>query len=167
MERIASFTVDHTVLVPGLYLSRRDGTTVTFDLRFKKPNTGDLLSNAELHSVEHVIATLLRNSPQKDAVIYFGPMGCQTGFYFLFDGEKLSNANAVRLLQRVFTAAAKFDGAMPGASARECGNYRNLDVELARRCCAYYADVIADWSEEKLVYPEKQAKSGVFHPESD
>ena len=153
MERIASFTVDHTVLVPGL--SRRDGTTVTFDLRFKKPNTGDLLSNAELHSVEHVIATLLRNSPQKDAVIYFGPMGCQTGFYFLFDGEKLSNANAVRLLQRVFTAAAKFDGAMPGASARECGNYRNLDVELARRCCAYYADVIADWSEEKLVYPEK------------
>ena len=155
MERIASFTVDHTVLVPGLYLSRRDGTTVTFDLRFKKPNTGDLLSNAELHSVEHVIATLLRNSPQKDAVIYFGPMGCQTGFYFLFDGEKLSNANAVRLLQRVFTAAAKFDGAMPGASERECGNYRNLDVELARRCCAYYADVIADWSEEKLVYPEK------------
>ena len=155
MERIASFTVDHTVLVPGLYLSRRDGTTVTFDLRFKKPNTGDLLSNAELHSVEHVIATLLRNSPQKDAVIYFGPMGCQTGFYFLVDGEKLSNANAVRLLQRVFTAAAKFDGAMPGASARECGNYRNLDVELARRCCAYYADVIADWSEEKLVYPEK------------
>ena len=155
MERIASFTVDHTVLVPGLYLSRRDGTTVTFDLRFKKPNTGDLLSNAELHSVEHVIATLLRNSPQKDAVIYFGPMGCQTGFYFLFDGEKLSNANAVRLLQRVFTGAAKFDGAMPGASARECGNYRNLDVELARRCCAYYADVIADWSEEKLVYPEK------------
>ena len=155
MERIASFTVDHTVLVPGLYLSRRDGTTVTFDLRFKKPNTGDLLSNAELHSVEHIIATLLRNSQQKDAVIYFGPMGCQTGFYFLFDGEQLSNANAVRLLQRVFTAAAKFDGAMPGASARECGNYRNLDVELARRCCAYYADVIADWSEEKLVYPEK------------
>ena len=151
MERIASFTVDHTVLVPGLYLSRRDGTTVTFDLRFKKPNTGDLLSNAELHSVEHIIATLLRNSPQKDAVIYFGPMGCQTGFYFLFDGEQLSNANAVRLLQRVFTAAAKFDGAMPGASARECGNYRNLDVELARRCCAYYADVIADWSEVMLL----------------
>ena len=155
MERIASFTVDHNKLVPGLYYSRRDGDIVTFDLRFKKPNTGDLLSNAELHSVEHIIATLLRNSPQKDAVIYFGPMGCQTGFYFLFDGEQLSNANAVRLLQRVFTAAAKFDGAMPGASARECGNYRNLDVELARRCCAYYADVIADWSEEKLVYPEK------------
>lgn len=86
MERIASFTVDHNVLVPGLYLSRRDGNVVTFDLRFKKPNTGDLLTNAEMHSVEHVIATLLRNSPRKDAVVYFGPMGCQTGFYFLFDG---------------------------------------------------------------------------------
>ena len=155
MERIASFTVNHDVLVPGLYLSRRDGDVTTFDLRFKKPNTGDLLTNAQMHSVEHIIAALLRNSPEKDAVIYFGPMGCQMGFYFLFDGEQLSNANAVRLLQRVFTAAAKFDGAMPGASARECGNYRNLDVELARRCCAYYADVIADWSEEKLVYPEK------------
>ena len=89
MERIASFTVDHNVLVPGLYLSRRDGNVVTFDLRFKKPNTGDLLTNAEMHSVEHVIATLLRNSPRKDAVVYFGPMGCQTGFYFLFDGAQL------------------------------------------------------------------------------
>lgn len=155
MERIASFTVDHTVLVPGLYLSRRDGATVTFDLRFKKPNTGDLLTNAEMHSVEHVIATLLRNSAQKDAVIYFGPMGCQTGFYFLFDGEKLSEASAIALLQEVFTAAAAFDGPMPGASARECGNYWNLDTALARRCCSYYAGVIAGWNEEKLAYPEK------------
>ena len=154
MEKIASFTVNHNVLVPGLYLSRRDGEVSTFDLRFKKPNTGDLLTNAQLHSVEHIIATLLRNSPEKDAVIYFGPMGCQTGFYFLFDGEKLSNANAVRLLQRVFTAAAKFDGAMPGASARECGNYRNLDVALARACCAFYADVIRRWTPGDLVYPE-------------
>ena len=83
MEKIASFTVNHNVLAPGLYLSRRDGEVSTFDLRFKKPNTGDLLTNAQLHSVEHMIATLLRNSPERDAVIYFGPMGCQTGFYFL------------------------------------------------------------------------------------
>ena len=83
MERIASFTVDHTVLVPGLYLSRRDGNVVTLDLRFKRPNTGQLLSNSQMHSVEHLIATLLRNSESRDAVIYFGPMGCQTGFYFL------------------------------------------------------------------------------------
>ena len=87
MERIASFTVDHDKLLPGLYLSRRDGDVVTFDLRFKKPNTGDLLTNAEMHSAEHLIATLLRNSKDKDAVVYFGPMGCQTGFYFLFDGR--------------------------------------------------------------------------------
>ena len=155
MERIASFTVDHNVLTPGLYLSRRDGNTVTFDLRFKKPNTGDLLTNAELHSVEHIIATLLRNSEQKDAVIYFGPFGCQTGFYFLFDEAQITISEAIRLLQQVFAAGASYEGEMPGCSAAECGNYRNLDVALARDCCRYYAEVIADWTEEKLAYPTK------------
>ncbi len=153
MERIASFTVDHDVLVPGLYLSRRDGSVVTFDLRFKKPNTGDLLTNSEMHSVEHIIATLLRSSAEKDAVVYFGPMGCQTGFYFLFNGDVLTDAQAVALVQRVFADGAQFEGAMPGGSARECGNYRNLSVEEAKRCCAYYRDVISGWNEEKLAYP--------------
>ena len=153
MERIASFSVDHTVLVPGLYLSRRDGNVVSLDLRFKKPNTGDLLSNAEIHSVEHIIATLLRNSEQKDAVIYFGPFGCQTGFYFLFDEARITISEAIRLLQQVFAAGASYEGEMPGCSAAECGNYRNLDVALARECCLYYAAVIADWNEEKLAYP--------------
>lgn len=153
MERIASFSVDHTVLVPGLYLSRRDGNVVSLDLRFKKPNTGDLLSNAEIHSVEHIIATLLRNSEQKDAVIYFGPFGCQTGFYFLFDEARITISEAIRLLQQVFAAGASYEGEMPGCSAAECGNYRNLDVALARECCRYYAEVIADWNEEKLAYP--------------
>lgn len=153
MERIASFSVDHTVLVPGLYLSRRDGNVVSLDLRFKKPNTGDLLSNAEIHSVEHIIATLLRNSEQKDAVIYFGPFGCQTGFYFLFDEARITISEAIRLLQQVFAAGASYEGEMPGCSAAECGNYRNLDVALARECCRYYAEVIADWSVEKLAYP--------------
>ena len=152
MERIASFTVDHNKLEPGLYLSRRDGSVVTFDLRFKKPNTGDLLSNAEMHSAEHLIATLLRNSTQKDAVVYFGPMGCQTGFYFLFDGEQLSMAEAIRLLQEVFTAAANFEGEMPGKSPVECGNYINLDVETGKAVCKFYADLIADWTVEKLQY---------------
>lgn len=152
LERIASFQVDHTKLQPGLYLSRVDGDAVTFDLRFKKPNTGDLLSNSELHSVEHLIATLLRNSPEKDAVIYFGPMGCQTGFYFLFDGRKLHNEDAVKLLQRVFRAAGEFTGEMPGKSAVECGNYRNLDVETGRKACAWYAVLIADWDAGKLGY---------------
>lgn len=153
MERIASFSVDHTVLVPGLYLSRRDGNVVSLDLRFKKPNTGDLLSNAEIHSVEHIIATLLRNSEQKDAVIYFGPFGCQTGFYFLFDEARITISEAIRLLQQTFAAGASYEGEMPGCSAAECGNYRNLDVALARECCRYYAAVIADWNEEKLAYP--------------
>lgn len=153
MERIASFSVDHTVLVPGLYLSRRDGNVVSLDLRFKKPNTGDLLSNAEIHSVEHIIATLLRNSEQKDAVIYFGPFGCQTGFYFLFDEARITISEAIRLLQQVFAAGASYEGEMPGCSAAECGNYRNLDTALARACCRYYAAVIADWNEEKLAYP--------------
>ena len=152
MERIASFSVDHNKLEPGLYYSRRDSHVITFDLRFKKPNTGDLLSNAEMHSAEHMIATLLRNSEDKDAVIYFGPMGCQTGFYFLFDNDQLSCEDAIDLLKDVFAKAAAFEGEMPGKSAVECGNYINLDVELGKEVCKYYAGVIADWSVEKLAY---------------
>ena len=129
MKRIASFSIDHTVLVPGLYLGRQDGDIVAFDLRFKKPNTGDLLSNAEMHSLEHLMATILRNSPEKEAVVYFGPMGCQTGFYFLFDGTLLT-------------------------SPVECGNYVNLDLDAAKACCAWYADLIKDWTEAKLAYPK-------------
>lgn len=152
MERIASFTVDHNKLQPGLYLSRRDGDATTFDLRFKKPNTGDLLSNAELHSVEHLIATFLRNAPQKEAVLYFGPMGCQTGFYFLFDSRLLTDAQAIALLQSVFAQAADYQGEMPGKSPRECGNYVNLDVDLGRTVCGWYRDLIAGWTAEQLAY---------------
>ena len=152
MEKIASFQVDHTKFLPGMYLSRRDGEVTTFDLRFKKPNTGDLLTNAEMHSVEHVIATLLRNSHAKDAVIYFGPMGCQTGFYFLFDSRKLTDTEAVDLVKEVFAAGGAWEGPMPGKSAVECGNYINLDTALARAQCAYYSDVIRDWTAEKLSY---------------
>ena len=152
MERIASFTVDHERLEPGLYYSRRDGDIVTLDLRFKKPNTGDLLSNSELHSVEHLIATLLRNSQDKEAVIYFGPMGCQTGFYFLFDNRLLSCEGAIDLLRQVFAAAAEWAGEMPGKSSRECGNYRNLDVETGRAACRFYADLIQNWTLERLSY---------------
>ena len=152
MERIASFQVDHNKLEPGLYLSRQDGHVVTFDLRFKKPNTGDLLTNGEMHSVEHIIATLLRNSSRKDGVIYFGPMGCQTGFYFLFDGNQMSHGEAIALLQQVFAAGAAYEGEMPGRSAVECGNYRNLDVALAKAQCGAYAEVIAHWREEQLKY---------------
>ena len=156
MERIASFTVDHNRLCPGMYYSRRDGDIVTFDLRFKKPNTGDLLTNAEMHSAEHLIATLLRNSAHKEAVIYFGPMGCQTGFYFLFDNRLLSCEEAISLLQEVFSQAADFTGEMPGKSPAECGNYINLDVETGKAVCRFYADLIADWTVEKLSYEAEQ-----------
>ena len=152
MERIASFTVDHNKLQPGLYLSRRDGDVTTCDLRFKKPNTGDLLSNAQLHSVEHLIATFLRNAPQKEAVIYFGPMGCQTGFYFLFDSRRLTDAQAVELVKEAFAAGAAWEDPMPGKSAAECGNYVNLDTALARAQCAYYSEVIRNWSADRLSY---------------
>lgn len=152
MERIASFQVDHNKLVPGMYLSRRDGNVTTYDLRFKKPNTGDLLTNAEMHSVEHVIATLLRNGRAKDAVVYFGPMGCQTGFYLLVDGNQISDAEAVELVKETFAAGAVFEGPMPGKSAAECGNYINLDVELAKRQCAVYCETVREWTVEKLAY---------------
>ena len=152
MERIASFTVDHTRLLPGLYLSRRDGDIVTLDLRFKRPNTGDLLSNSEMHSTEHLIATLLRNSPQKEAVIYFGPMGCQTGFYFLFDSRLLSLEGAVALLKAVFAQAADYQGEMPGKSAMECGNYVNLDTDTGKAVCRFYANLIQDWTVDQLAY---------------
>lgn len=152
MERIASFSIDHTRLQPGMYLSRRDGTVVTLDLRFRRPNTDDLLSNSALHSLEHIVATILRNSPEKDAVVYFGPMGCQTGFYFLFDGSLLSLEGAVELLKEVFAAAGEFQGEMPGKSARECGNYINLDVETGRAVCGFYGALIADWTVELLSY---------------
>ena len=152
MERIASFTVDHNKLLPGLYYSRRDGDVITFDLRFKRPNTGDLLTNSEMHSAEHLIATLLRNSEDKDAVVYFGPMGCQTGFYFLFDNRQLSCEGAVELVKDVFNKAAAFEGEMPGKSAVECGNYINLDVETGKNVCKFYAEVIADWTVENLAY---------------
>ena len=152
MERIASFQVDHNKLVPGMYLSRRDGQVTTLDLRFKKPNTGDLLTNAEMHSVEHIIATLLRNSRAREAVIYFGPMGCQTGFYLLYDSSLLSSADAVELVKETFAQGADYDGEMPGKSAVECGNYINLDLALAKAQCAYYRELIRDWTPEHLAY---------------
>ena len=101
MDQITSFTVNHTKLAPGLYYSCRAGDVVTFDLRFKKPNSGDLLTNSEMHSTEHLIATLLHNSEDKEAVLYFGPMGCQTGFYFLFDNRLLSLEGAIELLKEM------------------------------------------------------------------
>ena len=154
MQRIASFSVDHDYIVPGIYISRIDGDVTTYDMRTRVPNTGDLMDNATMHSVEHMFATIIRNSEISNDVIYFGPMGCQTGFYFLFDSAQLTDEAAVALLQDVFARAGVFEGPMPGKSPRECGNFANLDMVLARKCCAWYADLIRDWTVEKLVYPE-------------
>ena len=150
MDRIASFTVDHNVLVPGLYLSRRDGDTVTFDLRFKKPNTGDLLTNAQMHSVEHIIATFLRNSAEKDAVIYFGPMGCQTGFYLLVrnaDDEKV-----IETVKEVLKATVAYEGPVFGASRKECGNYKEHDLPGAKAIATDMLAVLKDWNAAKMDY---------------
>ena len=150
MERIASFTVDHTVLVPGLYLSRRDGNVVTFDLRFKRPNTGELLSNSQMHSVEHLIATLLRNSGSRDAVIYFGPMGCRTGFYLIT--RDLTGQPLVDLVIDAFRFIAAYEGEIPGASAKECGNYRDLSLEGAKQQAAEYLTAIEGYPAAWLDY---------------
>ena len=153
MERIASFTVNHDVLVPGLYLSRRDGDVTTFDLRFKKPNTGDLLTNAQMHSVEHIIATLLRNSPEKDAVIYFGPMGCRTGFYLLLTGDYTSK-DVVPLVLDCFRFIRDYRGEVPGASPKDCGNYLDMNLSMANYWGRKYAALLENIDDSRLVYPE-------------
>ena len=154
MERIASFTVNHDVLVPGLYLSRRDGDVTTFDLRFKKPNTGDLLTNAQMHSVEHIIATLLRNSPEKDAVIYFGPMGCRTGFYLLLTGDH-SSEEILPLMIEMFEFIRDYRGEVPGASPKDCGNYLDMNLGMANYLAKRFLDqVLYHITPDRLVYPE-------------
>ena len=155
MDRITSFTVDHDLLTEGIYVSRIDGDITTYDMRTRVPNSGDYMDTTTAHTVEHMFATFVRNSEIGGDVIYFGPMGCQTGFYFLFDSTQLRDDAAIALLKRVFAQAAVYDGAMPGQSAAECGNYRNLDTALARGCCAFYADLIRGWTEAQLAYPVK------------
>ena len=135
MERIASFCVDHTKLDRGMYLSRQDGDVLTWDIRMKKPNQGDYLSTAAAHTLEHLFATYARNSAFQDGVIYVGPMGCRTGFYLLTRG--LTPAQALELTVESFRFMAAFEGAVPGASEVECGNYRDMDsaYRQGRGCC--------------------------------
>lgn len=150
MEKIASFTVDHRRIKPCVYLSRIDGDITTYDMRMRKPNTGELIDNATMHSLEHMFATLIRNSEIKDDVIYFGPMGCQTGFYLLVrnaDGEKVINT-----IKKTLSEIATYTGEMPGMSEIECGNYRNLDLALAKAEAENYLELIKDIGIEDLVY---------------
>ena len=152
MNRIASFSVDHRQIAEGMYISRIDGDVVTYDLRMKKPNRGDLLSNGEMHSLEHMFATLVRNSRLGDKVIYFGPMGCQTGFYLLMRHE--NHGENLSLVKEVLLAIMEYDGDMPGNSEIECGNYRNLDMALAKGIAKRYYDSIKDKTVEDMRYSE-------------
>ncbi len=153
MNKIASFTVDHTILTEGIYISRIDGDITTYDLRMRKPNTDDLISNGAMHSLEHMFATVVRNSPMKDEVIYFGPMGCQTGFYLLMRTQ--NHKAVVALIKESLKQIIEYSGDMPGNSAVECGNYKNLDLALAKDEASRYLQKINDITEDMLEYKRK------------
>ncbi|MDD6320641.1 MAG: S-ribosylhomocysteine lyase [Oscillospiraceae bacterium] len=150
MERIASFCVDHTTLEPGVYLSRRDGEVMTWDIRMKKPNQGSYLSPACAHTIEHLFATRARNSRYADHVIYVGPMGCLTGFYLLTEG--MTDAEVLDLVRECFAWMAEYDGPIPGASAPECGNYLMMDPIAARAECRAMLPVLAAADADNLRY---------------
>ena len=141
LRRIQSFQVDHHTLKPGMYVSRVDGDVVTYDIRMKTPNAGDYLENGALHTIEHLFATYVRSSALAEHIVYFGPMGCRTGFYFLTRG--LSHMQAVELARQAFAFIAGFAGPVPGATPGECGNYREHDLPGARREAAAYLPVLA------------------------
>jgi len=153
MEKIASFTVDHRYINEGIYISRIDGDITTYDLRMRKPNTGDLMENSAIHSFEHMFATFVRNSDIKDDIIYAGPMGCQTGFYLLVrdaDDEKV-----IDLVKKVLSDILSFEGEIFGKSEIECGNYKNLSLSAAKEESKKYLDKIKDITKENLVYPKE------------
>lgn len=140
INRITSFEIDHDKLTPGIYVSRVDGDVTTYDLRMRTPNAGDYMSNLAMHSLEHMFATYIRNGALADRVIYFGPMGCQTGFYLLL--RDADNAEVLAEVKNVLRLIIAHDGAMFGASSKECGNYRNLSVNEAKVEAKRYLDVL-------------------------
>ena len=159
MEKIASFTIDHTRLLPGVYVSRKDNVSgnilTTFDLRMTRPNYEPVMNTAEIHTVEHLAATFLRNHKvYQDKIIYFGPMGCRTGFYLIMAGDYESK-DIVDLLVELFTFMSEFEDEVPGASARDCGNYLDMNLPMARYISKKYLnEVLLNITEERLIYPE-------------
>ena len=140
MERIASFTVNHDTIEAGLYISRIDGDIVTYDMRTRKPNMGDYMDNLTMHSVEHMFATYVRNSEISDKVIYFGPMGCQTGFYLLVRDE--SSDTVLNVIKNVLKQIIDHHGEIFGNKREECGNYRNLNLDAAKLECERYLNCL-------------------------
>ncbi len=151
MKRIASFEIDHDLLTEGLYTSRVDDDVTTYDLRFLRPNTPPFLPNATMHTIEHLFATYVRNSAYAQQIIYFGPMGCRTGFYFLV--RDLSPQTVVELVRETLRFIADYEGTIPGSTAVECGNYREHDLSSAKTEAARMSAVLADWTTDRLIYP--------------
>ena len=158
MEKIASFTIDHIKLQPGLYVSRKDKvgneTVTTFDLRLTKPNDEPVMNTAEVHTIEHLAATYLRNHPTwADKIIYWGPMGCLTGCYLLMKGD-LESKDIVGLMQETFRFMAEYEGDIPGAAPKDCGNYLLQDLPMAKwESAKYLHEVLEIITEDNLVYP--------------
>ena len=159
MDKIASFTVNHLDLLTGIYVSRKDhlesDTITTFDLRFTRPNVEPVMDTAAIHALEHLGATFLRNDPEwKDKTIYFGPIGRRTGFYVIFKGD-LKSENIVDVLRRMIDFVLNFEGTIPGASARDCGNYLDLNLSMAKYFAKKYkTEVLENLSAERMNYPE-------------
>lgn len=151
MKKIASFSIDHDILMPGMYVSRIDGNVITYDIRMKKPNGGDYLSNGALHTFEHLFATYARNGEFEDSVIYIGPMGCRTGFYMLLLDD-MSRSDALWLVKESFAFIKDFEGEIPGAKRKECGNYLEHDLPGAKKTAAEMLEVLADWNADKMDY---------------
>ncbi len=159
MEKIASFTVNHLVLLPGVYVSRKDHVgehvVTTFDLRMTRPNLEPVMNTAEIHAIEHLGATFLRNHKDyADQTIYFGPMGCRTGFYLILSGD-LESKDIISLLKELFVFVKDYEGEIPGASARDCGNYLDLNLPMAKYLAKkYLEEVLENITPEQLVYGE-------------
>ena len=158
MEKITSFTIDHCKLQPGLYVSRKDAVgserVTTFDLRLTSPNEEPVMNTAEIHTIEHLAATYLRNDPVwKDKVLYFGPMGCRTGFYLLLAGDYESR-DVLELVKSCFAFIRDFDREVPGASAADCGNYLDMNLPMANYWGRRYYDLLDHISDSRLTYPK-------------
>lgn len=151
MKKIASFTIDHTILPKGMYVSRVDGDVTTYDIRMRKPNVEEVLTNGSIHTIEHLFATYVRNSEFTDNIIYFGPMGCRTGCYFLTRG--MDGQDVIKLAREAFQFIADYEGEIPGVSAVECGNYRDHDLAQAKIDAADMVEVLTDYT--NLEYPTK------------
>ena len=158
MEKITSFTIDHIKLQPGLYVSRKDTQgsvcVTTFDLRVTSPNEEPVMNTAEVHTIEHLAATYLRNDSQwKEKVLYFGPMGCRTGFYLLLFGDYTSE-EVLPLVKNCFRFVADFTDEVPGASAKDCGNYLDMNLPMAKFWGKRYAELLETITPDRLVYPD-------------